>query len=622
MAFPPRFLDELRNRVSLVAVVGRRVKLVKKGREHHGLCPFHNEKTPSFTVNEEKGFFHCFGCGAHGDAIGFEMQAGRLGFTEAVEKLAAEAGLEVPVASPEERRQEARRASLHDAMEAACVFFEQNLRGSAGREGLRYFQGRGLTDETIARFRLGWAPDSRTALKTALMCDALPESTLLEVGLLKKPDGPGASFDMFRDRVIFPITDRRGRVIAFGARTLGDGQPKYLNSPETPLFHKGSTLYGLAHAAEGARSQGIVLAAEGYMDVIALHQAGFGYAVAPLGTALTEEQIEALWRLADEPVLCFDGDAAGQRAMSRAAERGLPLVRPGKSLRFAVLPAPEDPDSLIKARGAAAMQAVIDAAQPLIEVVWRINVEGKPLDTPERRAATEKDLKDKVFAIADETVRWQYWNTFKDRLRQMLRPPRPPFVPGASARGRRPAERREGEALRGVDGRLAGVARPLPPRPPAAPQERQLLALLISHPGLIEQVAERLGELHFSDSELDNLRRGILKHLDVAHGLDEEAICAHLRSDGYSRALASLLDADEYKISRREAIRDAKSLWENVFTLYSRRELHADAGLAVETLARDPSEANFARLKAVVISRARSVQVEDEDAVSPGDTET
>ncbi|MGE5545495.1 MAG: DNA primase, partial [Solirubrobacterales bacterium] len=341
MAFPPQFLDELRVRVPLAGVVGRRVKLARKGREHQGLCPFHNEKTPSFTVNEDKGFFHCFGCGAHGDAIGFEMRAGHLSFTEAVERLASELGLEVPAATPEERRQEQRRASLHDAMEAACVFFEHQLLGPAGREGLAYLKNRGLSDATIARFRLGWAPDSREALKGALMSDRLPEAMLVEAGLLKKPEHGGASFDLFRGRVTFPITDRRGRVIAFGARTMGDHQPKYLNSPETPLFHKGSTLYGLAHAREQARTRGVALAVEGYMDVIALHQAGFDYAVAPLGTALTEEQIQELWRLADEPILSFDGDSAGQRAMARAAERALPILVPGKSLRFAVLPHPE-----------------------------------------------------------------------------------------------------------------------------------------------------------------------------------------------------------------------------------------------------------------------------------------
>jgi DNA primase len=625
MAFPPRFLEELRSRVPLAAVVARRVKLVRKGREYHGLCPFHNEKTPSFTVNEDKGFYHCFGCGAHGDAIGFEMQAGRLSFTEAVEKLAAEAGLEVPAASPEERRVEARRASLHDAMEAACAFFERQLKTAGGRPGLAYLQDRGLTPETIARFRLGWAPDSREALKTGLMSDTLPEALLVEAGLLKKPDGGGAPFDMFRGRVTFPITDRRGRVIAFGARTLGDGQPKYLNSPETPLFHKGATLYGLAHAREAARSQGRVVAVEGYMDVIALHQAGFAYAVAPLGTALTEQQIGELWRLADEPTLCFDGDSAGQRAMARAAERGLPLCTPGKSLRFAVLPHPEDPDSLIKAKGPQAMQAVLDAAKPLVEVVWDLAVAGRPLDTPERRAALEKEVKDKAFAIADETVRRQYWDTFRDKLFHLGRAPRTVRAPAGgatfgAARPRRGWKAPELGPMRGPDGKLPGQGRVTMPEANAAPAERRLLALLIIHPPLVEQVAERLGEIAFSDSELDNLRRGILKHLDTARDLDEGALCAHLRSDGFSRELDSLLDANEYTIARPDAVRDAKAVWDHVFTLYSRKDLLAAAGQAAEAVARDTSDANWNRQAAVLTSHVNSVDIEDEGAaaVPPG----
>ena len=626
MAFPPGFLEELRNRVALATVVGRRVKLVRKGREFHGLCPFHNEKTPSFTVNEDKGFFHCFGCGAHGDAIGFEMRLGHLSFTEAVERLAADNGMEVPVATPEERRVEARRASLHDAMETACACYERQLRGAVGRQGLAYLQDRGLSNDTIARFRLGWAPDSREALKTELMSDILPEALLVEVGLLKKPEGPGASFDMFRGRVMFPITDRRGRVTAFGARTLGDGQPKYLNSPETPLFHKGATLYGLAHAREAARAGNVVLAAEGYMDVIALHQAGFTYAVAPLGTALTEAQIEELWRLADEPILCFDGDSAGQRAMGRAAERGLPILKPGKSLRFAALPASDDPDSLIKAKGAGAMQAILDAARPLVEVVWSLAVDGKPLDTPERRAALEKDLHDRAFGIADQTVQRQYWTTLKDKLWQMGRANRAPkqgnstFQANPSFGGARFPRRPPppGSALRGPDGMLPGVGRLVPPVPVRVRQERMLLGLLVAYPPLIERVAERLGEIGFSDSELDNLRRGILKHLDSARDLDEVALCAHLRSDGYSRVLDSLLDANEYKIARPAVVHEASSLWDHIFILYARNDLHAESGAAVDSFARDPSEANFAYLAAMIHSRARSLGNDDGDGGGGG----
>ncbi|OAN53764.1 DNA primase [Magnetospirillum moscoviense] len=616
MAFPPQFLDELRARVPLTGVVGRRVKLTRKGREQQGLCPFHNEKTPSFTVNEEKGFFHCFGCGAHGDAIGFEMRANHLSFTEAVEKLAAECGLEVPKATPQERQQEARRASLHDVMEAACKFFEKSLRGPAGRDGLAYLRDRGLSEETIARFRLGWAPDSREALKKALMSEATPESLLTEAGLLKKPEGDGAAFDFFRGRVMFPVTDRRGRIVAFGARTLGDGQPKYLNSPDTPLFHKGSTLYGLAHARESAREKRVVLAAEGYMDVIALHQAGFTFAVAPLGTALTEAQIEEMWRLADEPILCFDGDNAGQRAMGRAAERAVPILKPGKSLRFALLPHPEDPDSLIKAKGPAAMQSVLDQARGLFEVLFDLTVAGRPLDTPERRAAIEKDLKDKAFAIADETVRWQYLSAFRDRLREILRPQRANPGPGMGQRAqfkRRPND----PPLRAPDGRLPGAGKPRPPAGDSDPLwlkscEIQLLALLLHQPPLLEQVCESLGETGFSDNALDNLRRGILKHLQTVHDLDSDAFCDHLRADGLTPVLDHLLDTDEYRIGRPETIIEAKQHWDRLFKRYAwKRGLANDIGQAAEKLGQDMSAGAFDRFAA--LKQVGSGIAEDKD---------
>lgn len=619
MAFPPQFLDELRARVSLVGVVARRVKLVKKGREFQGLCPFHNEKSPSFTVSEDKGFFHCFGCGAHGDAIGFEMRAHHLSFTEAVERLAAECGLEVPKATPEERRVEARRASLHDAMEAACRFYEAQLRAPAGKAGLAYLRGRGLGDDTIARFRLGWAPESRDALKQALMSETCPEVLLAEVGLLKKPED-GASFDFFRGRVMFPVTDRRGRVIAFGARTLGDGQPKYLNSPDTPLFHKGSTLYGLAHARETARERNLVMAAEGYMDVIALHQAGFTFAVAPLGTALTEAQIEEMWRLADEPILCFDGDNAGQRAMARAAERGLPILKPGKSLRFAVLPAPEDPDSLIKTKGTAAMQAVLDAADGLFAVTWRLATGSRPLDTPERRAALEKELKDKAFSIADETVRYQYLQAFRDKMRALLRPAWTPSAKsGAGGGGGRRAEfkRRPGDPpLRGPDGRLPGAGRPPPPAADDAQwlrrAEAKLLSLVIWHPPLLEQVFEPLGETGFTDKGLDNLRRGILKHLHIVHDLDSDQLRAHLGADGLGAGLDALMDSDEFKIGRAETITEARQHWDRHFKRYAwKKGLSDDIGLAAQQLAERMSADVFDRFAA--LKEVGSAVAKDED---------
>ena len=324
MTFPPQFLDEIRTRVPLEGVIGKRVRLTRRGRELLGLCPFHKEKTPSFTVNEDKGFFHCFGCGEHGDVIGFVMRDEGLSFPEAVERLAGDAGLALPARDPRAEAREKQRLSLFEVVEAAAKWFEAELAGPRGAQARRYLEGRGVDEATRATFRLGYAPDSRTALRTRLEKDGVTQAMLLEAGLIIAPDDGRAPYDRFRGRLIFPIWDRRGRVVAFGGRALGDGQPKYLNSPETPLFAKGSLLYGQHLAAPAARKAGQVIAVEGYMDAIALHQAGIAQAVAPLGTALTEQQLEGLWRLADDPVLCFDGDEAGKRAAAAPSSAPCP----------------------------------------------------------------------------------------------------------------------------------------------------------------------------------------------------------------------------------------------------------------------------------------------------------
>src|SRR5580692_6144418 len=360
--------------MSLAELIGRRVRLTRRGREYVGLCPFHNEKSPSFCVVEDKGFFHCFGCGAHGDAIGYAMRADNVDFVEAIERLAGVAGLAVPQSTPQERERAQRQKTLLEAMQAAAEFYEKRLWSPFGRAGLDYLRARGLDDETIRRFRLGWAPEDRQSLRRALGAE-YPEPMLLEAGLIRASDRGGDPpdqvrgrlYDYFGNRVMFPITDRAGRVIAFGARTLGDDQPKYLNSPDTPLFEKGRVLYNWAGARaqigrEGDVGANGVIVAEGYMDVIGLHRGGFATAVAPLGTALTETQLHELWRLSPEPVLCFDGDSAGQRAALRALNRALPLLKPGRSLRFAVVPAGEDPDSLIRARGPDAFAEVLAVA--------------------------------------------------------------------------------------------------------------------------------------------------------------------------------------------------------------------------------------------------------------------
>ena len=445
MTFPVRFLDEIRARVPLAQVIGQSVKLTRKGREYSGLCPFHNEKSPSFTVNEDKGFFHCFGCGAHGDVITYLMRARHMSFPDAVEQLAGQAGLDLPEQTPQDREREKRQAGLHDVTEAAAKWFEEQLWKPSGKTALDYLRNRGLTDATIRRFRLGYSPDNRTALKSALK--ELGEPLLIEGGLLINPEeGENReSFDRFRARVMFPITDRRGRVIAFGGRIMGDGQPKYLNSPDTPLFHKGHNLYGWALAREDAAKTGTVLVAEGYMDVIALHQAGFGNAVAPLGTAVTEEQIELMWREVAEPILCLDGDAAGQRAAIRAAERALTILKPGRSLRFATLPAPEDPDSLIKKSGPAAMQAVCDQAISLSDTLWRVKFQPLPIATPEQRAGAEQQIRQILAVIPDEGLKKDYVYEFIRRLREASRPPpreRTPWQPGFGGKPQKPVARR------------------------------------------------------------------------------------------------------------------------------------------------------------------------------------
>lgn len=444
---PPAFLDELRDRVSMSELVGRRVKLTKRGREHHGLCPVHNEKTPSFTVNDDKQFCHCFGCGFHADAIEFIQRVERRNFVDAVEELAAMAGLEVPTSTPEERAHAVRQATLLEAVEAACAYFEAQLHAPAGAQGLAYLRGRGLTDETIARFRLGWAPNG-DAMRRALPRDQFPDDLLVEVGLLRRRESDGTLAAMFRARVTFPIMGRRGRVVGFGARTLGatsgpGGQPKYLNSPDTPLFAKGEMLFGLSHARDGVADAGMVAAVEGYLDVISMHQAGLRFAVAPLGTAITDGQLNEMWRCSPNAVMCFDGDQAGSRAARRAADRAVPLLKPGLRLSFAsigggVVPAPDlrlrwrpgqplafgegeavrvkDPDEMIRRLGAGVMRRVLAEAVPLADMLWMDMTAAFPPDTPERFAALERALYGLAARIADPAVRRAYLGDFRRRL--------------------------------------------------------------------------------------------------------------------------------------------------------------------------------------------------------------
>src|SRR4051812_15029709 len=347
MTLSPAWLDELRARTTLSAVIAPSVKLIRAGREWKACCPFHNEKTPSFTVNDEKHFYHCFGCGAHGDAIRFLTDNRGLQFMDAVKELAAKAGMDVPAPDPKAKEQADRTASLTEVMAEAARWYAEQLNGLSGAEARQYLSKRGIDAATTSRFGLGFAPDSRNGLKRAL--HNLGEEQLVETGMLIQPDEGGKeSYDRFRGRLMIPIRDQRGRVIGFGGRILGPGEPKYLNSPQTILFDKGRTLYNLDRAGPASRTAKRLIVVEGYMDVIALDRAGIAEVVAPNGTALTEAQLERLWRLEPSPILCFDGDSAGRKAAVRAALRALPHLRPDRTLRFVELPAGHDPDDVIR----------------------------------------------------------------------------------------------------------------------------------------------------------------------------------------------------------------------------------------------------------------------------------
>src|ERR1700722_2606157 len=384
MRYGEGLLEEIRRRTDLVQLVGRRVKLVRKGRVMWGCCPFHGEKSPSFKVENERRNYKCFGCGAGGDAFKWLGETEGLSFPEAVERLAGEGGGGLPKWTPDDEAREAKRKTLYDIVELACAFFEEQLRGRAGAEAQAYLATRGLDDETVKRFRLGYAPNGNATLIGHLQAKGVPLEDVVTAGLARASEDGRPVRDFFYNRLMFPIGDPRGRVIAFGARALEpDAKPKYLNTGETTLFSKGQLLYNFATARGAAIKAARIVVAEGYMDVIALARAGFEDAVAPLGTALTEQQLALLWRTAPEPILAFDGDEAGQRAALRAAHLALPRLAPGHSLRFAFLPPGEDPDSLLKSQGPSAMKRLLDAAEPLSQVLWRAETEGRDLSTPE-----------------------------------------------------------------------------------------------------------------------------------------------------------------------------------------------------------------------------------------------
>ncbi len=421
MRFSPSLIERLRSHFLMSEVVGKRMAIKKHGREYHGLCPFHNEKTPSFTVNDEKGFFHCFGCGAHGDAVEFVRRFERLSYPETIESLAREAGIEIAKASPEEQRKVEQEKTLYDVMEVACQWFERQLLAPAGMIAKDYVDRRGLREETIRAFRIGYAPEDRSALFQHLLKFGFSQAMQAEAGLISV-SANGGVYDRFRGRVMFPIRNVSGKVVAFGGRLVAGSDssknmPKYLNSPETPLFKKGELLFNLDQAKRLARDGNMIVVMEGYMDVIMSVQAGIPYCVATLGTAVTPEHLRLLWQVAKEPIMCLDGDDAGKRAMLRSADIALPLIKPSYSLRYAVLPQGEDPDSYVQKHGKVSFEKILLSARRLSQVLWDNLAAQYPPDSPEGRAALDDAGQKLAAKIADATVRQHYLTHFRNQLR-------------------------------------------------------------------------------------------------------------------------------------------------------------------------------------------------------------
>jgi DNA primase len=531
----PAFLDELRARIPVSGVVGRRVKLVRAGREMKGCCPFHNEKTPSFYVNDEKGFYHCFGCGAHGDVIRFMTDNMGLPFMEAVKQLAAEAGLDVPAPTPEAKAKAEVAESLADLTARAAGWFQAQLAGEAGAAARAYLERRGLKPGIVKQFGLGFSLDSRTALRSHLK-DATADK-LLEAGLIGRGED-GETFDRFRGRLMFPIRDRRGRVIGFGGRALGDVQPKYLNSADGPLFDKGRLLYNLDQAGPAARKAGRLIVVEGYMDVIGLAQAGIAEAVAPLGTAMTEAQLGLAWRLVDEPVLCFDGDAAGGRAAIRAAMRALPLLKPGKSLRIATLPAGQDPDDICRTGGAPAFEAVLAGAVPLIDHVWASETSGLETATPERRAQARARLREAAASIGDPDVKSLYQAEFNRRFEAafMARPERAGWQP------RKPGQKWQPPIPGASPALKAMVAQTRDPLVTA------VLAGLLLRPDLADAHGDALSALRPADAGEAALLALLIERA-AGHGVASGGLDAHLAEAGLERVAAQVRQANRLALS-------------------------------------------------------------------------
>jgi DNA primase len=658
--FTTEFLDELRARLPVSEVVGKRVKLKKSGREWKGLSPFQQEKTPSFYVNDQKGFYHDFSSGKHGNIFDFVMETEGCSFPEAVERLAGMVGMALPAVTPDAARQEKHRKTLHDVMELAAKFFSDTLASRVGAKGRGYLADRALSPQTQLQFRLGYAPPDRFALKEHLGKQGVPVDDMVEAGLLIGGEDIPVPYDRFRDRVMFPIADVRNRVIAFGGRALEkDVAAKYLNSPETPLFHKGDNLYNLSSARQAAHNGAPLIVVEGYVDVIALVTAGFNGAVAPLGTALTENQLALLWKMVDEPILCFDGDRAGQKAAYRAADLAMPHLKPGKSLRFALLPEGQDPDDLVRSGGRGAVEEVLGIAKPLAEVIWAREIEGGNFNTPERRAALEAKIGELTNGIRDEVVRRYYRQDLSERLNRAFAPEGgrgygrgggresgrgfSPRGPGMGQSSGRLSTGAGGGFRRGGPPPAAGASLGRGPYQAASPQlalspimrgqrsaisrrEALILRCLINHSWLLDDHLEEVAALELAHPEAHRLRAAIIAAFahDHHHSSDPEEAAEKMQADLEKAGFNELLQRVDRGITTEAvwaagagaARQDVLSTWHQLVALHRQwhsllRELK-DAELA---LGDDSSEANMGWLRDV---KSRMAQVDGIEALIEG----
>ena len=563
MSLPPGFLDDLRTRISLSSVVGRKVTWdLRKSNQGKGdmwaPCPFHQEKSASFHVDDRKGFYYCFGCHAKGDALTFIKETENLGFMEAVEVLAREAGMPMPARDPVAAQKADRRSQLAEVMEEAVKYFRLQLNTAAAATARDYLTRRKLSPEAQARWEIGWAPDARQGLFQALTAKGIAPDLIVDSGVCARPDDGGAPYDRFRGRIIFPIRDGRGRAISLGGRSLDpNARAKYLNGPETELFDKGRNLFNHGPAREAAGKGQPLVVAEGYIDVIALCEGGFTAAVAPLGTAVTEDQLRLMWRIHSEPIIALDGDTAGVRAALRVIDLALPLLEAGQGLRFAIMPVGMDPDDLIKAQGSAAMQKVLDEAQPMVNLLWRRETEGKVFDSPERKAALDKTLRAALKRIADPSIRAHYGDDIKELRYTLFGQARRPAIKATQwkpskgtgkFREAMPVAPMPSTRASALGSALGGAEQML---------EQVLLAILVTHPALIHQFESGLEALEFTSPDLSRLRNALLRMQDAPDlqeiwsrmGPDHRALLENLMRQSHVQTAPPVLKRDDPELA-------------------------------------------------------------------------